>query len=87
MCPCLTIHGTHAILWIQPEFHSALHAYDEMKAKDVRGEEPLYRSRQRRKVERLEARRERRKATGLKSVGKVLHIRQWCLYLLHLEAS
>ena len=30
---------------------------------------------------------ERRQATGLKRVGKVPHVRQWFLYLLHLEAS
>ena len=35
---------------------SALHAYDEMKAKDERGEEPLYRGRDWKRVERPEDR-------------------------------
>ena len=39
---------------------SALHAYDEMKAKDERGEEPLYRGRDWKRVERAEDRRAKR---------------------------
>ena len=39
---------------------SALHAYDQMKARDNAGDEPMYRPREWRRVERAEARRDKR---------------------------
>ena len=61
--------------------HSALHANDEM-----RGEEPVYRSREWRSVERAEARSEK-KGNWFKKSWKGASMRQLCLYMLQLAAS
>ena len=48
---CMSFVKSANRIWYNQSFRtevvsSALHAYDEMKAKDTRGEEPLYCSRQ-----------------------------------------